>query len=113
MSDALGDDGTKTSPAWDTFDPSEITGASFRLDIAVHGTVVFRSIAAPNVALGGDAPYVLVFKTPTALTGIPGTSRDVDGWLTRNFAAGEVLLDTQISEIKKDGSTAGAWEVWI
>lgn len=112
----LGDDGTKTSPGFDTFDPSAITGDELIFNDI--GIPVIRTILAPAVALPGDAFYQLKFMVATPLpVALPGSSGAVDLqgriWLTMSFAPGTGPTDVQITAVDKSESTAGAWLVFL
>lgn len=112
---ALGDDGSRTSPGFDTLDPSAIDGDTLLISDQVHGFSCIRTIVAPGTALVGDALYALKFRVMTPWRGLPGSSNteaDGSGWLTMEFAPGAGIANVQINEIDKAGSTAGEWIVF-
>jgi hypothetical protein len=105
---SFADNAARTSPLWDTFDPSAITGATWKVsDSAPVGICTLAAVRAPT---GGGT---LIFKqASTWVTPPPGSSYDaLDGTFTRVFAANEALINVQITEIVKAGSTAGTWEI--
>lgn len=119
MSEALIDNAAKTSPGFDTLDPSAISGDSLALAYDTHGFSAIRTIVAPGVALAEDALYVLKFKNATPWKNLPGSSNSMpsdpghaDAWLTMNFAPAAGVSDVQITHILKAGSTAGNWIVF-
>jgi hypothetical protein len=103
MSESLGDNGQKTSPVWDTFDPAEIDGDEY--DCEASGFPIWRNIRATEIG-------TLVFKcaTPWKET-IPGGSFNPETLtVSKTFDEGEVLEGVQIVAIVKSGSD-GAYEV--
>lgn len=120
MSDALIDDGARTSPGFDTLDPSQIDGDTLRISQETHGFSAIVGIMAPGVALPEDALYVLKFKVASPWRNLPGSSNssptDGDGWIEMEFSPGAAIgrgyFPVQIIEIDKAGSTAGDWIVF-
>jgi hypothetical protein len=103
------DNANQTSPTWDTFDPDQIAdpATSWKPSESLPQAQGLRGIRAPS---GGGT---LVFKQATHWTTQPPGSSLSGGWFTRTFTSLEPLLDVQIVEIRKSGSTAGAWEILL
>lgn len=113
MTELLGDRTDRTSPGFDTLDPSLIEGDTLKITRDVHGFACIRYFLAPGTALPEDALYTLIFRCLTPWKNLPGTSADGDGWITMQFSPGAgPPREVQIDEIKKSGSTAGDWIVF-
>lgn len=116
MGDGLTDNGQKTSPGFDTLDPSLIDGDTLKITIGEHGFQCIRSILAPADALPDDALYTLKFKVMSPWRNLPGSSNtspaDGTGWLEMQFGPGLGVSSVQINEIDKAGSTGGKWIVF-
>jgi hypothetical protein len=98
---------TTISPTIDTFDPSAITGTTYK--VRDSGFTCWGMIKAPP----SGGPHALVFKCATPWKeAIPGGSFDpVTGYVTLSFPDDAELRDVQVTEIVKAGSAAGVWTV--
>lgn len=99
--------GARTSPLWSLFDPTAISGATWKVtDSAPEGILTIQGIKC-NTSGGG----VLKFRTASAWKVAPPGSNQTDGWHTRTFVEGEAVTGFQITEIDKAGSSGADWEV--
>lgn len=105
---AVLEDSTRIPPTWETFDPSAISGDTWKP--SAHGHPMIRYIRSPIA----DGDYTLKFKAASGWgdVAVPGGSGDgaADSWLIKAFANNEPF-ECQIVEIDKAGSTAGDWEI--
>lgn len=107
---SFADNAARTSPIWDTIDPSAIVGDSWKVSSSAPSGSGIMTLASVRAPAGGGT---LVFKQASRWNAPPpGSSYDAGtATFSRTFAASEALVNVQITEIIKAGSTAGSWEI--